>query len=211
MTILFKLWYVFTKIGIFNFGGGYAVMSLIQNEMVEKTGWMSAAEFTDIVAISQMTPGPIGINCATYAGYTAAMNSVEGGSVLLGIIGSIVATFSLISLPFLLMLLVSNFLTKHREHPSVKDIFSALRPAIVGLILAASVLLLSKENFGDYPHWSNIVGDGLAQLWVEYKQFFVSIVIFAGAFIASKWYKVNPILLMCIGGVIGYVVYDLLG
>lgn len=211
MTILFKLWYVFTKIGIFNFGGGYAVMSLIQNEMVEKNGWMSAAEFTDIVAISQMTPGPIGINCATYAGYTAAMNSVEGGSVLLGIVGSIVATFSLISLPFLLMLLVSNFLTKHREHPIVKDIFSALRPAIVGLILAASVLLLSKENFGDYPHWSNIVGDGFAQLWVEYKQFFVSIVIFVGAFIASKWYKVNPILLMCIGGVIGYVVYDLLG
>lgn len=210
MTILFKLWYVFTKIGIFNFGGGYAVMSLIQNEMVEKNGWMSAAEFTDIVAISQMTPGPIGINCATYAGYTAAMNSVEGGSVLLGIIGSIVATFSLISLPFLLMLLVSNFLTKHREHPIVKDIFSALRPAIVGLILAASVLLLSKENFGDYPSWSSLCG-GMAQLWAEYKQFIVSVVIFVGAFIASKWYKVNPILLMCIGGVIGYVVYDLLG
>lgn len=210
MTIFFKLWYVFTKIGIFNFGGGYAVMSLIQNEVVVKNEWMSAAEFTDIVAISQMTPGPIGINCATYAGYTAAMNSVEGGSMLLGVLGSIVATFSLISLPFILMLLVSSFLTKHRQHPIVKDVFSALRPAIVGLILAASVLLLSKENFGDYPRWSNVVG-GVTQLWSEYKQFIVSVIIFVGAFIASKWYKVNPILLMCIAGVIGYVVYELLG
>ncbi len=210
MTIFFKLWYVFTKIGIFNFGGGYAVMSLIQNEVVVKNEWMSAAEFTDIVAISQMTPGPIGINCATYAGYTAAMNSVEGGSMLLGVLGSIVATFSLISLPFLLMLLVSNFLTKHRQHPVVKDIFAALRPAIVGLILAASVLLLSRETFGDYPSWSSLSG-GITQLWAEYKQFIVSIVIFIGAFIASKWYKVNPILLMCIAGAVGYVVYDLLG
>ncbi len=210
MTIFFKLWYVFTKIGIFNFGGGYAVMSLIQNEVVVKNEWMSAAEFTDIVAISQMTPGPIGINCATYAGYTAAMNSVEGGSMLLGVLGSLVATFSLISLPFLLMLLVSNFLTKHRQHSVVKDIFAALRPAIVGLILAASVLLLSRETFGDYPSWSSLSG-GITQLWAEYKQFIVSIVIFIGAFIASKWYKVNPIMLMCIGGVIGYVVYDLLG
>lgn len=210
MTIFFKLWYVFTKIGIFNFGGGYAVMSLIQNEVVVKNEWMSAAEFTDIVAISQMTPGPIGINCATYAGYTAAMNSVEGGSMLLGVLGSIVATFSLISLPFLLMLLVSNFLTKHRQHPVVKDIFAALRPAIVGLILAASVLLLSRETFGDYPSWSSLSGS-ITQLWAEYKQFIVSIVIFIGAFIASKWYKVNPILLMCIAGAVGYVVYDLLG
>lgn len=210
MTIFFKLWYVFTKIGIFNFGGGYAVMSLIQNEVVVKNEWMSAAEFTDIVAISQMTPGPIGINCATYAGYTAAMNSVEGGSMLLGVLGSIVATFSLISLPFLLMLLVSNFLTKHRQHPVVKDIFAALRPAIVGLILAASVLLLSRETFGDYPSLSSLSG-GITQLWAEYKQFIVSIVIFIGAFIASKWYKVNPILLMCIAGAVGYVVYDLLG
>lgn len=210
MTIFFKLWYVFTKIGIFNFGGGYAVMSLIQNEVVVKNEWMSAAEFTDIVAISQMTPGPIGINCATYAGYTAAMNSVEGGSMLLGVLGSIVATFSLISLPFLLMLLVSNFLTKHRQHPVVKDIFAALRPAIVGLILAASVLLLSRETFGDYPSLSSLSG-GITQLWAEYKQFIVSIVIFIGAFIASKWYRVNPILLMCIAGAVGYVVYDLLG
>ena len=72
--IILKLFLVFLKIGIFAFGGGYGALSLIQHEVVEKNNWMSPSEFTDIVAISQMTPGPVGINCATYTGYTATLN-----------------------------------------------------------------------------------------------------------------------------------------
>ena len=80
--IFLKLFLVFTKIGIFNFGGGYAMLSLIQNEVVEKNAWLTNSEFTDIVAISQSTPGPIGINCATYTGYTAVINESGVGCSL---------------------------------------------------------------------------------------------------------------------------------
>ena len=72
--IFFKLFLVFSKIGIVNFGGGYAMLSLIQDEVVRKEGWLSSGEFTDIVAVSQMTPGPLGINIATYVGYTSVLN-----------------------------------------------------------------------------------------------------------------------------------------
>ena len=90
--IFWKLFYTFCKIGIFNFGGGYAMIALIQNEVVEKNGWMTMAEFTDIVATSQITPGPIGINVATYAGYTSVVNA--GYDPIWGVAGAFLASFS---------------------------------------------------------------------------------------------------------------------
>jgi chromate transporter len=136
-------WYLFIsycKIGLFGFGGGYAMLSLIQHEVVERREWLTAAEFTDIVAISQMTPGPIGINSATYIGYTVT------GSVL----GSIVATVAVCLPSFAIVLLIAGSYQKFRSNRYVSDAFRGLRPTVVGLIAAAALLLMNPENFIDY-------------------------------------------------------------
>lgn len=189
--ILLKLFIVFSKIGIFNFGGGYAMLSLIYGEVVMKNHWLTNSEFTDIVAISQSTPGPIGINVATYVGYTAVIN--DGYAQWVGFLGSIIASLSIMWLPFILMIAISHYLIMHKNSPIVKNIFAALRPTIVGLIAAAAILLINKENFGA-PQESLFT-------------FIVSIFIFTIAFFVTKRYKVNPILTMLFCGIIGLFLY----
>lgn len=105
--IFLQLFYTFFKIGLFGFGGGYAMLSMIQGEVVTRYGWLTAQEFTDIVAISQMTPGPIGINSATYVGYTTLVEA--GYSAGIGILGSCIATFAVVLPSFILMLTISKF------------------------------------------------------------------------------------------------------
>ena len=145
--VYLNLFWAYLKIGLFGFGGGYAMLSLIQHEAVEvvhygeSQPWLTPTEFTDIVAISQMTPGPIGINSATYVGYVAAGNSIWG---------SIIATFAVCLPSFILVLLVSRFILKHKDNITIKSIFSGLRPVVVGLIASAALLLMNKENFPDY-------------------------------------------------------------
>lgn len=107
VLLLLKLFYTFFKIGLFGFGGGYAMISMIQGEVVIRYEWLSSSDFTDIIAISQMTPGPIGINSATYVGYTAMVNA--GYSHAVGILGSTVATFSVVLPSFILMIFISRF------------------------------------------------------------------------------------------------------
>lgn len=190
--IFWKLFYTFCKIGIFNFGGGYAMIALIQNEVVEKQGWMTSAEFTDIVATSQITPGPIGINVATYAGYTSVVNA--GYDPFWGVVGAFLASFSVILLPFILMLLISSFILKHKEHYVVKSIMSVLKLTVIGLIAASAMLLVSPETFGSYAD--------------SPLQFFLSIGLFAAAFFASLKWKASPILLIVLAGIIGLIVYS---
>lgn len=189
--IFLKLFWTFLKIGIFTFGGGYSMVALIQNEVVEKQGWMTAQEFTDILAISQMTPGPIGINTATYAGYTAVVNS--GLPIWEGILGSLIASFAVIILPIIAMWIVYSYLSRHRDNPVVDTMFRILRLTVVGLIAAAALLLLTKESFG-LP--------GLN------KQFIVSIILFVAVFYFSYWRRTNPILLILASGLVGLVVYS---
>lgn len=189
--IFWKLFYTFCKIGIFNFGGGYAMIALIQNEVVEKQGWMTATEFTDIVATSQITPGPIGINVATYAGYTSVINA--GYDPIWGVAGAFLASFSVILLPFLFVLLVSRFLLKYKDLPVVKTVMSVLKLTVIGLIAAAAVLLVRPETFGSYSE--------------SPLQLFLSIGLFAAAFFASLKWKTSPILLIVLAGVVGFVVY----
>ena len=147
LIVYLNLFWAYLKIGLFGFGGGYAMLSLIQHEAVEvvhygeSQPWLTPTEFTDIVAISQMTPGPIGINSATYVGYVAAGNSIWG---------SIIATFAVCLPSFILVLLVSRFILKHKDNITIKSIFSGLRPVVVGLIASAALLLMNKENFPDY-------------------------------------------------------------
>lgn len=187
--IFILLFYTFLKIGLFGFGGGYAMLSLIQGEVVNHYQWLTTTQFTDIVAISQMTPGPIGINSATYVGYTAVVNA--GYSETVGIIGSIIATTAVVLPSFLLMLFITRFFVKYQHHPIVENIFKGLRPAVVGLLAAAALLLMNQENFG-----------------TDKFQIIVSIGLFLLTFIASHIYKVNPILLIVICGIIGGILYS---
>lgn len=186
--IFLQLFYTFFKIGLFGFGGGYAMISMIQGEVVTRHEWLNSNEFTDIIAISQMTPGPIGINSATYVGYSAVVNA--GYSHAVGILGSTIATVSVVLPSFILMVLISKFFLKYQKHPIIASVFEGLRPGVVGLLAAAALVLMNGENFGTY-NW----------------QILTSIILFAGTFIASYRYKVNPILLIVICGIIGYVTF----
>lgn len=223
--IFLKLFLIFSYIGLFNFGGGYAMISFINQEIVEKMHWLSDAEFTDIVAISQMTPGPIGINCATYVGYTSVINDAQmqalfGGESMmhiLGILGSLLATFSILWLPFAVMIMVSKLILKHKNSIVKTTIFKVLRPAIIGLLASAALGLMSEANFGpihniDIPSpWS----DGSA-LWSVPSvhamiQVGLSILIFLTVFIGSRRFKWNLIYTTLACGFVGFIVYGILG
>ncbi len=181
--IYLQLFYTFFKIGLFGFGGGYAMLSMIQGEVVTRYGWLTPQEFTDIVAISQMTPGPIGINSATYVGFTATGN----------VWGSVIATFAVVLPSFILMLTISRFFLKYRKHPAVEAVFSGLRPAVVGLLASAALVLMNAENFGSPTD--------------DTRSFILSCAIFAAAFIGTHKFKVNPILMIVLCGVAGFLLY----
>ena len=189
ITLLLQLFWTFFLIGLFGFGGGYAMLSMIQGEVVGHYHWMTMGQFTDIVAVSQSTPGPIGINSATYVGYTSLVNA--GYEPYWGVLGSFVATFAVVLPSFVVMLIVSKFLMKHRNHPAVESVFSGLRPAVVGLILAAALLLMNAENFGSLSE----------NPW----RFLLSIFLFCFAFVAQKVYRLGPILVILLCGVAGIV------
>lgn len=189
--IFLYLFYTFFKIGLFGFGGGYAMLSMIQGEVVTRYNWINSGEFTDIIAISQMTPGPIGINSATYVGYTAVLNAgySEGWAVL----GSCIATFAVVFPSFVLMIAISKFFLKYQRHAAVEAVFKGLRPAVVGLLAAAALVLMNAENFGSYK--------------VDLYQLIVSIIIFVVTFVATRRYRVNPILMIILCGVAGFFLY----
>ena len=194
MMLFLELFYTFLKIGLFSFGGGYGMLSVIQGEVVTRHAWLTAAEFTDIVAISQMTPGPIGINSATYVGYTAVLNATD--NELLAVFGSLTASFAVMLPSIVLMLIVSRFFMKHSKNRNVEAVFKALRPAVVGLIASAALLLMTEENFGS-PAETPL-------------QFGVSVALFVAAFVAMKFFKVSPILILILAGVFGGVFYGLI-
>lgn len=193
--IFLELFYTFLKIGLFSFGGGYGMLSVIQGEVVTRHAWITASEFTDIVAVSQMTPGPIGINSATYVGYTAVFNAT--GNEALAVLGSLTASLAVMLPSIVLMLIVSRFFMKYSKHPAVEAVFKGLRPAVVGLIASAALLLMTEENFGS-PTETPL-------------QFWISVALFVAAFVALKFFKVNPILLLALAGLFGGVFYGVMG
>ncbi|ETZ27862.1 hypothetical protein HMPREF2085_00724 [Fusobacterium nucleatum 13_3C] len=141
MTYL-NLFFVFFKVGLFSFGGGYAILPLMQHEVVDINKWISFKEFMDIVAVSQITPGPISINLATHVGYRI-------GETL----GSTIATTSVVLPSIIIVSLIVIFLKRFSKLPVVQRIFKSLRVTIVGLILAAGIALFVKENFIDYKSY----------------------------------------------------------
>ena len=190
--IFLQLFYTFFKIGLFGFGGGYAMLSMIQGEVVTRHGWITAQEFTDIVAISQMTPGPIGINSATFVGYSTLIDA--GYTPAMAVLGSATATFAVILPSFILMLIISRYFLKFQKHPAVIAVFSGLRPAVVGLLAAAALLLMNSENFGSPTE--------------DMRSFIISCLIFIVVFIATRRFKISPILMIVLSGIAGLLLYQ---
>ena len=190
--IFIELFFTFLLIGAFTFGGGYSMIALIQNEVVVHHRWISSAEFTDLLAVSQMTPGPVGINTATYAGYSAVINA--GYPSWAAVAGSLLASFAVILVPVALMLLLGGWLLRHKDNPRVAAVMRVLRLAVVGLIAAAALSLVTTDNFG-VPALS--------------RPFITSLLIFAAVFILSWRYKKSPIALIVASGLSGLLVYSL--
>lgn len=188
MIIYLRLIWSYLKIGLFGFGGGYAMLSLIEREIVGP-GWITEKMFTDIVAISQMTPGPIGINSATYIGYAAPMQA-GFSNPLWGVLGSVVCTFVVVLPSFLLVAYTSHLISRHKESVFVRGVFSGLRPVVIGLIASAALLLMNGENFGE-------TGRDVA----------ISVAIAAGALAAVLFTKIHPIWVIVAAGVVGFIVY----
>ena len=174
-----KLIWAYLKIGLFGFGGGYAMLSLIQREVVD-SGWITSQMVTDIVAISQMTPGPIGINSATYIGY------VVTGSVL----GSLITTITVVLPPFILTLIASHYIQRHKQSPFIKGAFMGLRPVVVGLIASAALLLMNSENFG------YLMNERL-----------ITIAICVASFCVVYFTRIHPILVIVLAGLVGLLVF----
>jgi len=181
--IYIELFFTFFVIGMFTIGGGYAMLSLIQNEVVAVHGWIDDTTFTDIVAISQMTPGPIGINSATYIGYEVLAGA--GASEVLSVLGSLTATFAVVLPSFIIVLLLAKVYNRWKEHPIFKGVLTGLRPAVLGLIGTAAIGLATPENF------------------IDWKSFVICI----AAFAALYFKKLGPFSIIGLGALVGLVVY----
>ena len=193
--IYLKLLFSFIKIGLFSFGGGYAMIPLIQKE-IEMHGWISPSEFVDIIAIAEMTPGPIAVNSATFVGYKTA-----------GLLGSMVATIG-VALPSLILILaVSGFFFKIQKKPINIMIFYGVRPVITGLIAAAGVFVAETAIFKN-----DLSVENFAYLFNKPANFFDfgGIVILVASLVALVKFKIHPILTIAGAGVAGVIIYSLI-
>ena len=189
--VFLQLFWTFLKIGLFTFGGGYAMIALIQSEVTVNHQWLTQQEFTDILAVSQMTPGPVGINTATYTGYTAVLNA--GYDTWQAVLGALLASTAVILLPVVLMIIAVIFLRRMKGSQTIDNIFRVLRMTVVGLIAAAALQLLTVDSFGQ-PAVS--------------LQFILSLTIFAAVF-ALALKRISPILLILGAGAIGILAYTI--
>ena len=181
--IFFELFATFFLIGMFTIGGGYAMLSLIQNQVVTVHNWISDTTFTDIVAVSQMTPGPIGINSATYVGYEVLANT--GASEFLCVLGSFTATFAVVLPSFIIVLAICKVYEKFKDNYMFKGIMTGLKPATLGLIGTAALSLATPENF------------------IDWKSFAICFLAFLGIFFK----KIGPFAALGLGALAGLLLY----
>ena len=189
MNILTQLFFAFIQVGMFSVGGGYAAIPLIQNQIVDIHGLMTLAEFTDLITIAEMTPGPISINSATFVGMRLA-----------GIPGVLLCTLGCIIPSFCICLALAHFYYKYRSFSGVQTVLSALRPAVIALIASAGLSILLLGVFQ-----SDLAHVALSNFrWIE-------AVIFAGALFILHKFRPSAIAVIFGSGVVGTAAYLLLG
>lgn len=199
MYIYWQLFYTFFSIGIFTFGGGYAMLSLIQSQVVTAHGWITESTFTDIVAISQMTPGPIGTNSATYIGYEVVR--AAGGNVFECVLGSLIATISIIIPSYLIIMLMVRFYEKFKTNNTFESIMGFLRPCVVGMIGSAALILVFKINWHGIPLLSDFDFSIIKENFIDYRSYIICIV----ATVVSLKFKIGPIPVILLSGLAGYL------
>lgn len=185
--IYLQLFWCFLQVGLFSIGGGYAAMPLIQSQVVEHYGWLSMGEFTDLITIAEMTPGPIAVNCSTFVGIRIA-----------GIAGVVVAMLGCIFPSLIIVSILAYVYYRFKDIAVLQNVLSGLRPVVVALIAAAGINILKQVLWADRACTlaeMNLVG------------FFL----FLAAFFVLRWKKCSPILVMSLCGVIGMCVYALTG
>lgn len=188
MTFLW-LFIEFFKAGLFAIGGGLATIPFLQ-DIARNYGWFTEAELTDMIAISESTPGPIGVNMATYAGYRAGFSA---GGPLLGILGGIVATLSLVLPSIIVILIIAGFLQKFKDNKIVKNTFYCLRPAVIGMLIVTLLGLI-------LPIFVNLSGATFFEI-IDIK----AIVLFGVLLFGILKFKKHPILYIGIGALIGII------
>ena len=186
LEILLQACIAFLKIGAFSFGGGYAVVAFIQREVVEGHGWITPENFVNVVAIAEMTPGPIAVNSATFVGIRIA-----------GIPGALIATLGCITPALILVSLLAYVYNKYKDISVLQNVLACLRPVVVALILGAGLSILSLVLFNGETPALNIVD------WIGAGSFVV-------AFVLLRKFKWNPILTMCLCGMAGLVLHLLI-
>lgn len=198
-SLYFKLTWMFVKIGFLSFGGGYAMMSIIFN-VAEKAVGMTTSEFSELIAIDFMIPGPLAINAATYVGYITGFKT---GSIVTGILGAAFATIGVAIPSFVIVLTVMFFMEKFKENKILQKFLSGIRPASVGLIAVAAIMLTPDTLFKKGVALLDFIAAPLNFI------FPISIAIFIAAAVAIIKFKVNPILVTVLSGVAGAILYAL--
>ncbi|MGI6038668.1 MAG: chromate transporter [Clostridiales bacterium] len=186
--ILLKLFWSFFQIGLFSFGGGYAAMPFIQEQAVDINGWLTMGEFVDLVTISQMTPGPIAINAATFIGMKTS-----------GVLGAIIATIGCVTPSCIIVLTLAYLYYKYRGLPAIQGVLKGLRPAVVSLIAFAGISIVQMALFG---------GKSESIFSIDISSFdVVSGVLFAAALVVMRRFKPNPIYVMAGAGFVGLLAF----
>ena len=185
--IWLELFISFFQIGLFSIGGGYAALPLIQNQVVTGHGWLTVTEFADVVTLSQMTPGPIALNAATFVGTRIA-----------DLPGALIATAGVVTPSVIIVLALAAVYVKFKGHGVLEGILGGLRPAVVGLIASAALGLILLALYGE-------AGFSLSLQALDLK----ALGLLVGAFIVLRRFKPDPIVVMSGCGVIGVVMYSL--
>lgn len=181
--IYLLLFWEFFKTGLFSVGGGLATIPFLMDIAARHPEWYTAAELTDMIAVSESTPGPIGVNMATYAGFSSA-----------GVLGAVVATLSLVLPSLIVILIIAGFLNKFKENKIVKDVFYALRPAVLGLLTVSTLKLLIPRLF-------NVESSELLSFFNPVAIIFFAILTAC----AFKFKKIHPIVFILVGAVVGII------
>lgn len=202
MTHIFYIYWLFVKIGLFTFGGGYAMIPLFQTELVERHHYISNADFANIVAIAQMTPGPVGMNAATYIGYQQGVIALGDllGTYPAGCLGALAGTLGVMTPSLTLVLAAAVFLAAFQENKYVKAILSGIRPAMLGLI-GAAVIFFANTSIFTAP---------LQSIFTRFSEFGISwqaLLIFAAVLFVELKYKVNIFFVIIGSGLAAWILF----